>query len=116
MNIVADENIALPIVERLQRDGHFVWYTTLGRGISDDIVLGVANQQKALLLTDDKDFGELVIRHRHQTSGVVLLRLAGVSPIQRAEIVAQVFREHGDELIGAFTIITPRKVRINPIE
>ena len=63
MNIVVDENIAIQVVERLRRDGHFVQYTMQNMGISDDIVLSAANQKKALLVTDDKDFGELVIRH-----------------------------------------------------
>lgn len=116
MNILADENIALPVVERLQRDGHNVWYTIQGKSISDDVVLDFAHQHKALLLTDDKDFGELVVRHSQQTSGVLLVRLAGLSPTQKAEIVARVIRERGDTLVNAFTVITPEKVRSRPIE
>jgi predicted nuclease of predicted toxin-antitoxin system len=116
MNILADENIALPVVELLRQEGHNIWYTIQGKSISDEVVLEFANRQKALLLTDDKDFGEIVVRHRLTTSGVLLVRLAGLSPLRKAEIVAQVIREHGETLLNAFTVITPKKVRSRPIE
>lgn len=54
-------------------------------GISDDIVLELANSEGVLLLTADKDFGELVFRLRRVSSGVVLVRLAGLSPIKKSE-------------------------------
>jgi len=116
MNIIADENIAHQVVDRLREDGHDVRYTTQGQSISDDIVLETANQQKALIVTDDKDFGELVIRQRRKASGVILVRLAGLSSQQRAEIVANVVRENGNRLIGSITVITQRQVRIRPLD
>lgn len=116
MNILVDENIARQVVERLRQDGHDVHYTIQGQRIADDIVLETAHQQKALLLTDDKDFGELVIRQHQQASGVILVRLAGLSPLQKAEVVANVVRERGDNLIDAFTVITPNNIRSRPLE
>lgn len=116
MNIIADENIARQVVDRLLADGHDVRYTTRGQSIPDDIVLEAAYQQKALVVTDDKDFGELVIRQRRKASGVILVRLAGLSPQQKAEIVANVVRENGNRLIGSLTVITHRQVRIRPLD
>ncbi|WP_193197534.1 DUF5615 family PIN-like protein [Nostoc sp. MG11] len=85
-------------------------------GISDDIVLDLGNQEGALLLTSDKDFGELVFRLRRIASGVVLIRLSGLSTISKAEIVTRAVNEHADELLGAFTVITPTNIRIRKIE
>lgn len=116
MNIFVDENIAAQIVKRLREDGHNVRYTVQGQGIADNVVLDTANKEQALLLTDDKDFGELVIRHRQGTSGVILVRLAGLPNARRAEIVAQVIREHGNQLINCLTVITPLSTRIRPLE
>ena len=63
MNLLADENINQQIVDRLRQDGHVVWYVVeMDPGISDDVVLDLANREGALLLTGDKDFGELVFR------------------------------------------------------
>ncbi len=81
-------------------------------GISDNVVLDIANQHSALLLTADKDFGELVFRLRRITCGVILLRLAGLSPERKAEIVILIINQHKDELIGAFTVIAPGSLRV----
>ncbi len=116
MNILVDENVARQVVERLWQDGHNVNYTIQGQSISDDVVLDAAYRQKALLMTDDKDFGELVIRQRQRASGVILVRLAGLSPTQKAEIVTEVIRESGENLMHAFTVITRNNVRSRPIE
>jgi hypothetical protein len=60
----------------------------------------------------DKDFGELVFRQRRASSGVLLLRLAGVANAEKARITAIAVREHGGELLGAFTVVSPHQIRI----
>jgi predicted nuclease of predicted toxin-antitoxin system len=67
-----------------------------------------------LLITIDKDFGELVIRQGMAHHGVVLCRLEGQSPEDKADIVRSVFRLYGPDMRGAFSVITPRTVRIRP--
>jgi predicted nuclease of predicted toxin-antitoxin system len=64
------------------------------------------------LITADKDFGELVFRQRLLTHGVILLRLAGVSPQDKASIVLSVIRDHDNELADAFTVVTRSGLRI----
>lgn len=59
MNFLADESVDRQIVERVRQDGHQVWYVAeMEPGVSDDVVLNLANQKTALLLTADKDFGD----------------------------------------------------------
>jgi predicted nuclease of predicted toxin-antitoxin system len=63
LNFLADESVDGQIVERLRRDGHNVLYVAeMEPGITDDQVLEKANENQALLMTIDKDFGELVFR------------------------------------------------------
>ena len=81
-------------------------------GISDDIVLDLANQEADVLLTADKDFGELVFRQGLLTSGILLVRLAGLSPARKAEVVASAVSQHSGELPGAFAVLTPGAFRI----
>ncbi|MDJ0615390.1 MAG: DUF5615 family PIN-like protein [Calothrix sp. MO_192.B10] len=117
MNFLADENIDLQVVERLRQDGHFVLYVVeMEPGISDDEVLDLANQEAALLLTYDKDFGELVFRLRRISSGVVFIRLSGLSNTRKAEIISSAINEHVSELRGAFTVITPISIRIRKLD
>ena len=113
MNIVADENVEQEVVDRLRADGHTVVYVAeLSPSISDDEVLDEANARSALLLTGDKDFGELVYRMGRVHAGVVLTRLAGVSSDGKAEIVSSLFRDSAHDLTGAFSVISPGSVRI----
>ncbi|HEY9298614.1 MAG TPA: DUF5615 family PIN-like protein, partial [Phormidium sp.] len=113
----ADEGVDRQIVEHLRQDAHFVWYVAeMEPGISDDIVLEIANREEAVLLTADKDFGELVFRLRRVAYGVVLLRLSGLSPSSKAEIVSNAIAQHAEELLGSFTVITSRTIRIRKIE
>lgn len=117
MNFLADENIDTQVVERLRQEGHRVLYVAeMEPGITDDVVLAIATQDSALLLTSDKDFGELVFRLRQLTSGIVLLRLGGLPPMRKANIVAQVVAKHAEELPEAFTVITEKTVRIRKLE
>jgi len=115
MNFLADESIDQPIVERLRTDGHHVLAVAeLEPSIPDDAVLAMANQQEALLLTADKDFGELVFRQGRIASGVMLIRLAGLSPETKAEIVSVAVRDHARELAQAFAVVSHGMVRIRP--
>jgi hypothetical protein len=66
-----------------------------------------------LLLTADKDFGEIFFRENRLISdGIVLLRLAGLSPEKKAEIVTDTIRRHAAEFPHHFSVIAPGKTRI----
>jgi predicted nuclease of predicted toxin-antitoxin system len=114
MNLLADESVDRPIVERLRQDGHDVLYVAeMEPSIDDDVVLERANERAALLLTGDKDFGELVFREGMLAAGgVVLVRLAGLSSERKAGVVTDAFREHGAEFPQRFSVIEPGRVRV----
>ena len=113
MNLLADESVDAPIVERLRSDGHDVTYVAeLSPSITDDQVLDKASSSQCLLLTGDKDFGELVYRLGRVSCGVILVRLSGLSPPIKAHLVSEAIRGHGGEMAGAFTVISPAIVRI----
>lgn len=81
-------------------------------GIADTDVLAAANREGRPLVTADKDFGELVFRLRQVTTGVVLIRLAGLSVERKEDIVSAALREHGHEVTGNFSVISPGVVRV----
>ena len=113
MNLVADEGVDRSIVEELRREGHAVVYIAeLAPSISDDEVLQQANDRLAVLVTIDKDFGELVYRLNRVAAGVILIRLEGLAPATKATIVAQVIHDHETEIFGAFSVISPGMIRI----
>ena len=111
--LVADEGVDKSIVDALRADGHDVrYFAEAGAGSSDKEVLAAANQGQNLLLTCDKDFGELVYRQRLTNSGVVLIRLDGLSGESKGVIVSRAVREHISEMYDAFTVISPGMLRI----
>jgi len=86
----------------------------LAPGIKDDEVLRLANEAGAVLLTADKDFGELVFRLNRVAAGIVLTRLEGLPPRTKSAVVANAVREHGPQMLGSFTVITSGSIRIRP--
>ena len=116
MRIVADESVDGPVVRALRSEGHGVDYVAeLEAGISDPEVLALAHTSGAVLLTADSDFGELVYRQRRAHAGVLLFRLAGLSEAEKVERVLSAVAEHGSELAGAFSVLSPRALRIRAV-
>ncbi|MGB2821866.1 MAG: DUF5615 family PIN-like protein [Phycisphaerae bacterium] len=113
MNLLADESTDAPVVGRLRADGHQVDHVAeMAPGTPDESVLDRANSRNAILMTADKDFGELVFRQRKVSLGVALVRLPGLSPPLKARLVADALQTHGEEIQHAFSVITPGMVRI----
>ena len=113
MRFLADETLDLSVIRRLQDADHEVSAVTeMEPGISDESVLDATNSLGATLLTEDKDFGELAFRRSLVHRGVLLVRLAGLHPEAKAEILISVIAEHEPELPGSFVVISPGMVRI----
>lgn len=115
MKFVADEGIDWPIVSRLRELNHSVWYVAeMSPSIPDDEVLSQAIAQQAILLTYDKDFGEMVFRQHHHFPGIILMRLHGLEMAQKTAVIENLLNHHRTELANTFTVITPTKIRIRP--
>jgi predicted nuclease of predicted toxin-antitoxin system len=113
VNLLADEGVDVAIVRRLRADGHDVEYVAeLAPGVTDDEVLSRANDDRRLLMTVDKDFGELVFRLGSVSVGVVLIRLSGLTSSRKADVVSDAIREHGEQMFEAFTVVSSGVVRI----
>ena len=113
VRLLADEGVDGAIVALLREDGHDVVYVAeLAPGITDEAVLELANGDERVFVTADKDFGELVYRLRKVANGVLLVRLPGLGSARKANAVLESIREHGAEMAGAFTVVSPGLLRI----
>ncbi|MDQ6786907.1 MAG: DUF5615 family PIN-like protein [Acidobacteriota bacterium] len=81
-------------------------------GIADDEILQIAVNEKAVIMTYDTDFGELVFRFGLKSHGVILLRLSGLSLAEKTRKIILAIREHEAELENAFTVISENSVCI----
>lgn len=116
MNFIADEGVDRIIVEHLRKRGFAVRYIAeMCPGSTDEKVLCLANASAEILLTCDKDFGELVFRQRRLTHGIVLLRLAGLPGERKAELTIAVVQMCADRLANSFAVIAPHQTRLRPL-
>ena len=115
MKLYADEGIDRQIVNALRSAGFDVAYAAESDpSIADDALLAKATAEGRLLLTSDKDFGELVYRLGKANDGVVLIRLAGISAELKARLVVEAISTRSDELERAFSVLSPGMLRIRP--
>lgn len=118
MNLVADESVDNGIVSLLEENGYIVYsISKYNASIDDEQVLKIAVDKQALLLTEDKDFGELTIRFKKVNSGIILIRANELTVVQRYTILQDVLKKYGDELLKCFTVIdSENKVRIRKLQ
>jgi predicted nuclease of predicted toxin-antitoxin system len=115
MRFIVDESTGRAVVVHLRASHHDVLAVAEGMPqADDDDILYLANTEGRVLITNDKDFGELVYRSGMAHHGVLLLRLADESPEHRVHIVQRVLEHYAEQLEGAFTVATERHVRIRP--
>jgi predicted nuclease of predicted toxin-antitoxin system len=100
----------------LRTDGHDVlWIREAAPGSPDTAVLARAHAENRLLITFDKDFGELVFRHGAKASlGIVLFRIAQPSAAAVAARVAAVLKSR-DDWAGQFSVVEESAVRMRPL-
>jgi predicted nuclease of predicted toxin-antitoxin system len=67
-------------------------------GIDDEAVLAKSRETDAMLITADKDFGDLVFRQGLIHSGILLLRLHGLEMESKAKLVSHVLAKHSDAI------------------
>jgi predicted nuclease of predicted toxin-antitoxin system len=116
MRFLADECCDAALVDALRSDGHDILYAIESlRGATDDSLLARALFERRILLTEDKDFGELVYRLRRPTHGIVLLRFDVADRALKIPRLRYLLEQEAERLSGAFVVLEADKVRIRPL-
>ncbi len=116
MRFLADENVSRRVIERLRGGGHDVVSIAETRsGAPDKLVLDAADAEDRILVTEDRDFGEMIIRQRLEIRGMILLELDRLSNATEADTVADVVSTHADKLLGNLIVIEPGRIRVRPL-
>lgn len=116
MRFLADENVSRLVIERLRNSGHDVISIAETRsGAADEDILKAADADGRILMTEDRDFGEMVIRQRLGLHGIILLELDRFSNAMEADTVADVVAAHADRLFGNLVVIEPGRIRVRPL-
>jgi predicted nuclease of predicted toxin-antitoxin system len=116
IRFLADENVSRLVIESLRSAGFDVRSVSTTRaGASDDEVRAIADREGRILITEDRDFDELVVRQRLGVGGVILLELDRLSNAAEAALVVGVVAAHTDKLDGSLLVIEPGRVRVRPL-
>lgn len=113
---IADESCDFRIVKSLREAGFDVKAIVEEMpGATDPMVLNAALNEKRILLTEDKDFGEWVFAHKSASSGVILIRYPANARLFMVETVLNLLEKQSNKLFAKFTVLEPGAARIRNI-
>ncbi len=112
---LADENFPRALARILRASGYDLAHVhDFMAGADDPAVAAEAASRGAILLTFDRDFGELTFHRRLASAGIVLFRL-GRQPADVIFSHVQAFLASQPSLRGYFTVVTVNQVRQRPV-
>jgi predicted nuclease of predicted toxin-antitoxin system len=116
MRFLADQNLERRVARYLIDEGHDV---TIGginydAGLPDTAVLDLARREGRILITNDRDFGELIWRQRLPHSGVIFFRMLAATAEQKIARLRLVLQEYADQL-DQFIVVSATRVRIRRV-
>lgn len=116
LSILANENVPGEAVEALRREGYDVaWIRADAPGSTDTVVLARAQAEDRVLLTFDKDFGELAFRSGlTASSGIILFRMEIQGSAQTMAIILAALRSRSD-WAGHFSVVEEDRIRMMPL-
>lgn len=116
VKFLADEGFSLPIASILRDKGYDVeWVGDIAPGADDTKIFEISRKDSRIILTEDKDFGELAVRFNHKTSGIILLRIDLDQKGLREKKILELFRNFSDKLKGHIVVIDREKFRFRRI-
>jgi predicted nuclease of predicted toxin-antitoxin system len=113
VRVLADEHVPGSSIRALREAGHdVVAVAEQAPGAADQTVLARAVAERRVVLTFDRDFGELLYRAGAVAPpGVVFFRLGAVDPAFVARVVLAMTAEAGKALLGWFTVVDEERIR-----
>ncbi|MBP9891049.1 MAG: DUF5615 family PIN-like protein [Planctomycetes bacterium] len=116
MKLLADENLDAPIVAWLRKLGHDVLFMVEhGPGTSDEEILALAVRDGRIIITQDRDFGELIFRRGLKAAGVLYLRTIGATAQQRLQRFELIWNTVEAELPKRFIVAGRVSLRKRPL-
>src|SRR4051794_32424004 len=117
MKFLLDENVDLPLADYLNEHEHDATaiasdYT---RSIKDQEVLQIAVAEGRILITYDKDFGELIYKQHLEHAGVIFFRLRDEDIPFKISRLEAVLTDHSEDLANAaYLVVTDKRIRVRP--
>lgn len=112
MKFLADVNIESLIVKHLRKLNYDVkWMLEEDPFVKDEDILEISFKEKRVLLSNDKDFGELVFKENRNVFSVILLRFPQDDVELKVEVIDNLINRYKEKIEHKFTVISKNKVR-----
>jgi predicted nuclease of predicted toxin-antitoxin system len=112
MRFIVDECTGPSVARWLASAGHDVVSVFDDRpGASDDEILDRAVAEQRILVTNDRDYGEMIFSQGKPHAGVVFLRLDDERPANKTRLLESLLKTHSAELPNRFVVVTETGVR-----
>ena len=112
MRFLVDECTGPAVAKWLREQGHEVFSVfDEAKEITDDEILKKAASEGWILVTIDKDFGEMIFRERRPHHGVIFMRLGDERGANKIAVLEQLLKNYSDRLADQFTTVSETKVR-----
>jgi predicted nuclease of predicted toxin-antitoxin system len=110
---LADECVAASVVANLRAAGHDVSYMAeIAPAAIDTEAISRAHRDDRLLLTEDKDFGELIFRWNWSVPGLVFLRIAPDKNLLKWQRLNAAIGRFEERLYGRYTVVEEARSRL----
>lgn len=114
--IIADENLHQQFIDHLAEEGYELFcIRDQMNGVSDFEIASFARYKQGLIITEDKDFGELVYAHNMRGITVVFLRYNKMELAKVADSLSRIVKEYYDKTESYYITITANKIRISKL-
>ena len=113
MRLLADEGCDFAFVRALRAAGHDVMAILEILPRADDaVIIDLAVREQRVLVTEDKDFDQLVYASARAAGSVILIRFPGDARATLPRAVMDLINEKGEQLLGCFVVVQPGRIRI----
>ena len=106
VKLLANENFPALSIELLRNLGYDI--TAIGTdhsGVSDEFVMNLAETEQRVILTFDRDYGELIYKYNYKPAkGVIYLRIENYLPDEPAMFVHKLFKDYQIDTERALTV------------
>ena len=117
LKFLADVNVEKSVIDLVREtECDIIWIAETNLAMRDNEILDLANKEDRILITNDKDFGELVFWQKKVTIGIILFRVKGQDTQKKCFLFRELLRKFEDKIRNNFVIISDNKFRFIPLK
>ena len=117
LKFLVDVGVGRKVEEFLEDQGYDSKFVrSIDPRLPDQEIIKIAAMEDRMIITMDKDFGELVYHSALDHCGVILLRLEDASGIEKLEVMKEIISKYSEQIKNHFCVYQKGKFRVRNIK